>query len=93
MSYETRAYDERHPDGSNTPVVVMVVKGTPDVSRLVNLFAGGQATVEQLEVGKKIRQQVASHSRGRAALELLAAHGGPDFTQDLPPGRAGCAGG
>lgn len=82
MSYESRAYDERHPDGSDTPVVVLVVKGTHDVSRLVGLFAGGSPLVEQLEVGKRIRQQVKSHSRGRAALELLAAHGGPDFATE-----------
>ncbi|TCO57181.1 hypothetical protein [Actinocrispum wychmicini] len=80
MAYESRAYDERHSDGSNTPVVVLVVKGTHDVSRLVHLFAGAPVTVEQLQVGKRLRKQVRMHSFGRAALRLLADHGGPDFT-------------
>jgi hypothetical protein len=84
VSYEHRAYDDRHPDGSNTPVVVLVVKGTHDVSRLVALFAGGPALIEQLNVGKRIRTQLKSHNFGRAALELLAAHGGPDFTLRPP---------
>lgn len=82
MSYESRAYDERHPDGSNTPVVVLVVKGEHDVSRLVSLFSGWPLLVEQQQVGERIRRQVRSRSRGRAALELLRAHGGPDFTTE-----------
>src|SRR5690348_5314843 len=36
MAYESRAYDNEHGD----PVVVLVVTGTHDVSRLVNLFNG-----------------------------------------------------
>jgi DNA-binding NarL/FixJ family response regulator len=83
MSYESRAYDEPARDGFGPdPVVVLVVKGTHDVSRLVNLFAHG--TIEQIEVGKRINAQVRRDAGGRAALELLAAHGGPDFS---PPPR------
>lgn len=84
MSYESRAYDERHADDTGTPVVVLVVKGTRDVSRLVGLFAGGPATIEQLQAGRRFRAQLNGHNFGRAAIELLAAHGGPDFT----PSRA-----
>lgn len=88
MSYESRAYDKPNtgtgfgPD----PVVVLVVEGTHDVSRLVNLFAGGPVLIEQLEVGERIRNQVRQHSGGRAALKLLAEHGGPNFTKPLLPG-------
>lgn len=84
MSYESRAYDKPNtgtgfgPD----PVVVLVVEGTHDVSRLINLFAGGSPLIEQLAVGKRIRDQVRRHNAGRAALELLAKHGGPDFTTE-----------
>lgn len=82
MSYESRAYDE-HDDGFGPdPVVVLVVRGTHDVSRLINLFAGWPPVIEQLSVGKRIRQQVRRHNGGRAALELLRQHGGPDFTEE-----------
>lgn len=82
MSYESRAYDRDSGDGFGPdPVVVLVVTGTHDVSRLVNLFAGGSPVVEQLAVGERIRQQVQRHNGGRSALRLLAEHGGPDFTE------------
>lgn len=85
MSYESRAYDEPARDGFGPdPVVVLVVKGTHDVSRLVNLFAGASPNIEQLQVGKQIVAQVRRDSGGRAALRLLAAHGGTDFTASLP---------
>lgn len=78
MSYETRAYDNAYGE----PVVVMVVTGTHDVSRLVHRMMGSVATVEQFEVGEKILRQVKRHNGGRAALDLLAAHGGRDFTKE-----------
>ncbi|MCK2242174.1 MULTISPECIES: hypothetical protein [unclassified Crossiella] len=87
MSYETRAYDTPSPFGPE-PVVVLVVTGTHDVSRLVGLFAGGPVLIEQMQVGETIRAQVRRHNGGKAALELLAAHGGPDFTQDDTAGGA-----
>lgn len=82
MSYESRAYDEPARDGFGPdPVVVLVVKGTHDVSRFVNLMAGrGQPVIEQLEVGRRLVGQVQRDSGGRAALRLLAEHGGPDFS-------------
>lgn len=82
MSYESRAYDKPGDAFGPEPVVVLVVTGTHDVSRLVNLFAGGQPVIEQLQVGEQIRRQVKRHNGGRAALELLRAHGGPDFTDE-----------
>lgn len=78
MSYETRAYDNEHGD----PVVVLVVTGTHDVSRLVNLFKSGMNLVEHMSVGDDMLRQVRRHNGGRAALKLLAAHGGPDFTTE-----------
>lgn len=83
MSYESRAYDKVNDDGFGPdPVVVLVVTGTHDVSRLVGLLASGQPLVEQIALGRKVREQVRRHSGGRAALELLRLHGGPDFTQE-----------
>lgn len=78
MAYESRAYDNEHGD----PVVVMVVTGTHDVSRLIHLFKTGLTRCEQIAVGDKMLQQVRRHNGGRAALQLLAAHGGPDFLHD-----------
>ncbi len=81
MSYESRAYDERTDFGPD-PVVVLVVRGTHDVSRLINLLAGSPPVIEQLQLGDRVRAQVRRHSGGRAALELLKQHGGPDFTHE-----------
>lgn len=85
MSYESRAYDEPARDGFGPdPVVVLVVKGTHDVSRFVSLLNGGQPVIEQIELGGRIVRQVARDAGGRAAIRLLAEHGGPDFTADTP---------
>lgn len=78
MSYETRAYDNEHGE----PVAVLVVTGTHDVSRLINTLAGSPAVIEQLQTGRKLLAQIRRHNGGRAALELLARHGGPDFTPE-----------
>ncbi len=80
--YETRAYDKPGDAFGPEPVVVLVVTGTHDVSRLVNLLAGGQPVIEQLQLGKRIREQVKRHNGGQAALKLLRDHGGPDFTDE-----------
>lgn len=72
---ESRAYDDEHGD----PHVVLVFSGTHDVSRAVNLLSGGTPRIEQLAVGERVRAQVRRHAGGRAALRLLAEHGGPDF--------------
>ncbi|HET6290473.1 MAG TPA: hypothetical protein VFG15_27465 [Amycolatopsis sp.] len=82
--YESRAYDKANDDGFGPdPVVVLVVTGTHDVSRLLNLFNGGSVLCEQLTVGKQLARQVARHNAGRAAMKLLAEHGGPDLFQKL----------
>lgn len=80
MSYESRAYDKPGDAFGPEPVVVLVVTGTHDVSRLINALAHG--TVEQIEVAQRIVRQTKRHNGGRAALELLRAHGGPDFTDE-----------
>lgn len=74
--YESRAFDNEH----GNPVVVLVTTGTHDVSRLVQLLQGRLALTEHIGVADRILRQVKRHNGGRAALELLKAHGGPDFT-------------
>jgi hypothetical protein len=76
MSYQTRAYDDEHGD----PVVILVAEGTHDVSRLVQLLHSGNG--EQARLGQAVLRQVRRHNGGRAALQLLAAHGGPDLLFD-----------
>lgn len=76
MSFESRAYDDGHGD----PVVVLVFTGTHDVSRMVQLLKSGNC--EQVHLGDQVLRQVRRHNGGRAALQLLAAHGGPDFLYD-----------
>ena len=79
MSYESRAYDNEH----GNPVVVLVATGTHDVSRLVNLLNSGNC--EQVSLAATVLRQVRRHNGGRAALQMLAAHGGPDFLHDDEP--------
>jgi hypothetical protein len=82
--YESRAYDKDTGDGFGPdPVLVLVVTGTHDVSRLLNLLNGGQAVIEQLELGERLARQAASRRGGRAAMQLLAQHGGPDLLERL----------
>jgi len=78
VSYETRAYDDDH----GIPVAVIVVTGTHDVSRMINTLSGSPAVIEQLQAGRKLLAQIRNHNGGRAALQLLARHGGPDFTPE-----------
>lgn len=77
---ESRAYDNEHGD----PVVVLVVTGTHDVSRLVNLFMGGANLCEHMAAADRILSQVKRHNGGSAALKLLKDHGGLDFTGEEP---------
>jgi hypothetical protein len=80
--YETRAYDKSNNDGFPAdPVVVLVATGTHDVSRLVYLLSRGNC--EHVELAEQVRRQVARHGRGRAALRLLAEHGGPDLLTEV----------
>lgn len=82
MSFDSRAYDNEH----GHPVVVLVFTGTHDVSRLVNLLKSGNC--EQVDLADQVLHQVRRHNGGRAALQLLAAHGGPDFLyEEVPPGQ------
>lgn len=82
--YESHAYEQVNDDGfPPDPVVVLVVTGTHDVSRLLNLLNGGSVLCEQLSVGEQLARQVARHNAGRAAMKLLARHGGPDLLERL----------
>lgn len=82
MSYESRAYDKPNDGGfPPDPVVVLVVEGTHDVSRLIGLLHSGQPLIEHMKVAKHILGQVRRGNAGRAALRLLAEHGGPDLLQ------------
>ncbi|WP_116201311.1 hypothetical protein [Amycolatopsis circi] len=83
--YESRAYD-RPTEFGPEPVVVLVVSGTHDVSRLAHLFNGGSPLCEHIEVGGKLTAQIARHNGGRAALKLLAHHGGPHLLERLDGG-------
>ncbi|MEU4513245.1 hypothetical protein AB0G05_27425 [Nonomuraea wenchangensis] len=73
--YETRAYDNEHGD----PVVVIVATGTHDVSRLVGLLDGSSPNSEQRRLAEQVTRQVRRRQGGRAALRLLAEHGGPEL--------------
>lgn len=75
MAYDTQAYENHHGD----PVVVMVVTGEHDVSRLVNLLSGGLC--EHMPIRDHIVRQLHRRARGRDALKLLKAHGGPDLLE------------
>ncbi|MFG2001767.1 hypothetical protein ACGFNU_21710 [Spirillospora sp. NPDC048911] len=76
MSFESRTYDNDHGD----PVVVLVVTGTHDVSRLMNLLAGSRmALCEHQGLAERMLRQVKRHNGGAAALRLLREHGGPDL--------------
>jgi hypothetical protein len=75
---ETRAYDL--PD--TAPVLVLVVTGVHDVSRMVDLLHRGNC--EHAATAARVLRQVRRHNGGRAALRLLARHGGPDFTTREP---------
>lgn len=84
MAYETRAFDRINDDGFGPdPIVVMVVTGTHDVARLINLMVGAQPTCEQVSVGRQLVRQVRNHNGGTAALRLLKAHGGPDLLEPV----------
>lgn len=84
MSYESRAYDKNHDDGFGPdPVVVLVVTGMHDVSRLVGLLNGGTPNTEQRDLSKHITRQVNRAKGGRFALSLLKQHGGPDLLEPV----------
>lgn len=73
------AYDIRSYDGSDGPVVVLVATGTHDVSRMVQALTHGNS--EQAQEGYRLIARLKRHNKGRAALALLKAHGGADFTE------------
>jgi len=79
---ESRTYDRSAEDGfPPEPVLVLVVSGKDDVARLTWLLNGGSPAIEHYALGKRINRQLSAHSTGKEALALLAAHGGPDFTE------------
>lgn len=80
MSYEARTYDNEHGD----PVVVLVVTGTHDVSRIVHVLAAGNC--EQGDLGRSIATRLRRHNRGRDALNLLHSHGGKNLLEPLGSG-------
>jgi hypothetical protein len=81
MSYEARTYEDTSTfDGESFPVVVIVVKGCHDTSRIVQALAYGNC--EQGALARKIAASLRRHNSGRFALALLKRHGGADFTSD-----------
>ena len=76
MSTEARVYDDEH----GHPVVVLVTTGTFDVSRLVGLLHSGRC--EDQHTADYVTRNLRRHYGGRAAMQLLAEHGGPDLLTD-----------
>jgi hypothetical protein len=72
-----RTYENEHGE----PVVVYVVTGSHDTSRFVHLLTR-RGNCEQGEHGQKIVAGLKRHNSGRAALALLAAHGGENFLDE-----------
>lgn len=82
MSVEITTYSQDNSaDGFGPdPIVTMTVRGTFDVSRLLNLLNGAGARCEDLDRAEELAAKLRRHAGGRAALQTLKAHGGPDFT-------------
>lgn len=83
MSTEARVYD----DANGDPVVIMMTRGTDDVSRLVNLLNSGRC--EDAETAEYVTRALRRHNGGRDAMKLLARHGGPDLLVDPRAGSTG----
>jgi hypothetical protein len=79
VTTDLRVYDNEHGD----PVVVMVTTGTFDVSRLAGLMWKGRC--EDGARARAILRGARRHNGGRAALKLLADHGGPDLLEAPRP--------
>lgn len=79
MTIKTGAYDGA--DGQ--PVIVIVVTGEHDVSRMMHLMHRGVPSACLSLAAAKLRLQIKRHNGGQRALHLLARHGGPDLlTED-----------
>lgn len=83
MSVDIKAYTA--PSGD--PVLVHVVAGAHDISRHVAVHAQGRCE-DQGHV-QTMTRALRRHGAGRAAMRLLARHGGPDWTlaEELPEAR------
>ena len=80
MSYGFTTKDiETEHDGS-VPVLTIIVEGTHDISRIVNLLGTGNC--EQGDLCRRVSRSLRRLDGGRAALALLKRHGGPDLTTD-----------
>lgn len=80
MSVQIRVYDDKDDDGQ--PVVVMVTRGTFDVSRLVDLMARGRS--EDSQRAGTLARALRRRNGGKAALKLLRDHGGNDLLEEVP---------
>jgi hypothetical protein len=61
------------------PRVTLTFEGTHDVSRLVHLLAA-KGNCEQGRIADELIEELRRNVGGMSALQLLADHGGPDFT-------------
>lgn len=77
MSVEGRVYDNGHGD----PVVELTIVGTFDVSRLIELRET-RGRVEDVDLAASLRRKLRRTAGGRAALQVLKDHGGPDLTEE-----------
>jgi len=82
MSYgmTTSTYREDEDFGAE-PRVTITVEGVHDVSRIVGLLQHGNC--EQIDLGSRVVRSLRRHSGGKAALDLLKRHGGPDLRQGV----------
>jgi hypothetical protein len=88
VSVQIRVYDDKDDDGQ--PVVVMVTRGTFDVSRLACLMSQGRS--EDSKRAGYIARALRRRNGGRAALKLLRDHGGTDLLEDVPSAPDGLLG-
>lgn len=80
----TTRVSERQTDQGPEPKFTITVQGSHDVGRVVHLFASG--LVEHVVVAAEAVRKLRKLPGGVAALQCLAQHGGPDYTQECPGG-------
>lgn len=66
------------------PKVVLTFEGTHDVGRIVYLLAAG--LTEHVHLAAQLVSKLRALPGGVAALQLLAKHGGTDYTAEWPGG-------
>lgn len=81
----TTRVSERADDLGPDVKMTITVQGTHDVGRITHLLANG--LTEHIVVAAEAVRKLRKLPGGVAALELLAKHGGPDYTTEYPGGH------